>query len=162
MSHEHKNKFRDFDFFVVNPNTPAFERNFSGEVEDSTVATLEVDNIDKHDRIWLSGTLRVDNNSDPVDLSVKIFRGDAATGEEIFRTDLELDSNDPNEASSVLQIPIAHVDVITKEVLESLGDDDVLYTLTLSLESGLEPTPGSVNVDLTGPITFTAVRIKKS
>jgi hypothetical protein len=143
----HETKFRDFAFFVLDPNNSSNEVTVLPSDETPFVAaSVTLNDVDKGDKIWLSGVLRIDNDNGPqTDVTVRIFRGTPSTGEEIYSSALEVDN--PDDASSTLLAPVSHVDVIPDE------DDDknVQYTLTVDTDKP--------NVNLTGPITFTAVRI---
>ncbi|QOT01487.1 hypothetical protein JNUCC42_23350 (plasmid) [Brevibacterium sp. JNUCC-42] len=145
-------KFEDFSFFVLDPNNSSNEvaEPLPSDETPFVVAFVKLKDVDKGDKIWLNGVLRIDdenNSGGHADINVRIFRGNPSTGEEIYFSALEAE-NDENAASSTLQIPVSHVDVIPDEN----DDENVKYTLTVDTD-----TP---NINLTGPITFTAVRIK--
>jgi hypothetical protein len=136
-----KKKFRDFDFFVLNPNNSSNEvtESISDNDEDPTVAASVI-------------LLQVDNdnpNFPEIDVNIRIFRGTPAEGDEIFFSSLEVGPT--GTVGDKILIPVAHVDVVEEDT------DNALYTLTVDVDvEGIRPVQ---QVTLTGPITFTAVRI---
>ncbi|WP_203363299.1 hypothetical protein [Bacillus sp. REN10] len=152
-SHKHSHKqpkasFVDFEFYTLEPNISISNRFELPANVQTPVASVTLDEVKKGNLVWLNGVFGLDNDSNNVrTVLMRIYKGSPAVfipGQEIYLAVIEID--DEGDDDQVVE-PLAHVDEIDS------NEDNLTYTVTLQ--------PSGDDVFLNGPVTFTAVLIKK-
>lgn len=140
--------FVDFEFYTLDPNVSIDNRYELQKKVQTPVASVTLDEVKKGNLVWLNGVFGLDNDdNDFREVLMRIYKGSPTVfipGEEIYLARIEID--DAGNDDQVVE-PLAHVDVI------DANDRNLTYTVTLQ--------PDGDDVFLNGPITFTAVLIKK-
>jgi hypothetical protein len=130
--------FKDFAWETLNPVEPI---RVSEEPNNPTqVANVMLFGLEPGDEIWINGLFRIDNNSNsPVEIDTRIRKN----GDVIYQFIVNVDGSEDDDLAL---IPVQTVDVITQA-------GPVNYSLVISTDDD--------DVNLLGPITFTATVIRR-
>ncbi|MGM7634583.1 hypothetical protein [Bacillus sp. Hm123] len=149
--HSKKNQqasFVDFEFYTLDSNKSVSNRCKLWKNVQTPVASVTLDEVKKGNLVWLNGVFGLDNDDHKFrEVLMRIYKGSPTVcipGEEIYLAKIEIDKAGNDD--QVVE-PLAHVDVI------HANDRNLTYTVTLE--------PDGDDVFLNGPVTFTAVLIKK-
>ncbi len=140
--------FVDFEFYTLDPNVSIDNRFELPEDVQTPVASVTLNEVKKGNLVWLNGVFGLDNDDNNFrEVLMRIYKGSPTVfipGQEIYLARIEID--DAGNDDQVVE-PLAHVDVI------NFNERNLTYTVTLQ--------PDGDDVFLNGPVTFTAVLVKK-